>query len=56
MDKPYITEKRIRSYQIPFGKGVITVNEYSPSFTKEEEKINEIMIKSILAKAFKKDE
>lgn len=56
MDKPVIKEKRIRSYEINFGKGKSTVNEYAPSLTKDELEINRMTVKNILAKAFGKNE
>lgn len=56
MDKPVINEKLIRSYEINFGKGKATVNEYSPSLTKDELELNRTAVKNILAKAFGKNE
>lgn len=56
MDKPVINEKLIRSYEINFGKGKATVNEYSPSLTKDELELNRTAVKNILAKVFGKNE
>lgn len=56
MDKPAINEKLIRSYEMNFGKGKATVNEYVPSLTKDELEINRMTVKNILAKAFGKNE
>lgn len=56
VDKPAINEKLIRSYEMNFGKGKATVNEYAPSLTKDELEINRMTVKNILAKAFGKNE
>lgn len=56
MDKPAMNEKPIRSYEINFGKGKATVNEYAPSLTKDELELNRMTVKNILAKAFGKNE
>ncbi len=56
MDKPVINEKLIRSYEINFGKSKATVNEYSPSLTKDELELNRTAVKNILAKVFGKNE
>lgn len=56
MDKPVINEKLIRSYEIKFGKSKATVNEYSPSLTKDELELNRTAVKNILAKVFGKNE
>lgn len=55
MDKPVITEKLIKSYEINFGKGKAVVNEYLPSLTKDEMELNRITVKNILAKVFGKN-
>lgn len=55
MDKPVITEKLINSYEIDFGKGKATVNEYLPSLTKDEMELNRMNVKNILVKVFGKD-
>jgi hypothetical protein len=56
MDKFVITEKLVSSYQMPFGKDTVTINEYSASLTKEEYEAKEMMIKAILAKVFSRNE
>ncbi len=56
VDKPVINEKLIRSYEMNFGKGKTTVNEYDPSLTKDELELNRMTVKNILAKAFGKNE
>lgn len=56
MDKITITEKLMSSYEIPFGKGTVTISEYSPSLTYEEHETKEMMIKTVLAKVFCKNE
>lgn len=55
MDKPLITEKLIKSYEIDFGKGKAAVNEYLPNLTKDEIELNRMNVKNILAKVFGKD-
>lgn len=55
MDRPDVTEKLIESYEINFGKGKAIVNEYSPSLTKDEIRLNRMTVKSILAKVFGKN-
>lgn len=55
MDKPVITEKLINSYEIDFGKGKATVNEYLPSLTKDEMELNRMNVKNILVKVFGKN-
>lgn len=55
MDKPVITEKLIKSYEINFGKGKAVVNEYLPSLTKDEIELNRMTVKNILAKVFGKN-
>ncbi len=55
MDKPVITEKLIKSYEINFGKGKAVVNEYLPSLTKDEMELNRMTVKNILAKVFGKN-
>lgn len=55
MDKPVITEKLIKSYEINFGKGKAVVNEYLPSLTKDEIELNRMNVKNILAKVFGKN-
>lgn len=55
MDKPVITEKLIKNYEIDFGKGKAIVNEYLPSLTKDEIKLNRMTVKNILAKVFGKN-
>lgn len=55
MDKPVITEKLIKSYEIDFGKGRAVVNEYLPSLTKDEMELNRMTVKNILAKVFGKN-
>ena len=55
MDKPVITEKLIKNYEIDFGKGKAIVNEYLPSLTKDEIELNRMTVKNILAKVFGKD-
>lgn len=56
VDKPAINEKLIKNYEIDFGKGKATVNEYAPSLTKDELELNRMTVKNILAKAFGKNE
>lgn len=56
MDKPVLNEKPIKSYEIDFGNGKATVNEYAPSLTKDELELNRMTVKNILAKAFGKNE
>lgn len=56
MNKPVINEKLIESYEIDFSKGKATVNEYSPSLTKDEIELNQMIVKNILAKAFGKND
>lgn len=56
MDKPAITERLIKSYEIEFCKSKTTVNEYSSCLAKEEIEINRLKVQSILAKVFGKDE
>lgn len=56
MDKPALNEKPIKSYEIDFGKGKATVNEYAPSLTKDELELNRMTVKNILAKAFGSNE
>lgn len=55
MDKPVINEKLIENYEIDFGKRKAIVNEYSPSFTKDEIELNRMTVKNILAKVFGKN-
>ncbi len=55
MDKPVITEKLIKSYEINFSKGKAIVNEYLPSLTKDEIELNRMNVKNILAKVFGKN-
>lgn len=55
MDRPDVTEKLIESYEINFGKGKAIVNEYSPSLTKDEIRLNRMTVESILAKVFGKN-
>lgn len=56
VDKLVINEKLIKSYEIDFGKGKATVNEYSSSLTKDELELNRMTVKNILAKAFGSNE
>ncbi len=56
VDKPVLNEKPIKSYEIDFGNGKATVNEYAPSLTKDELELNRMTVKNILAKAFGKNE
>lgn len=56
MDRPIINERLIASYEIDFGKGKTKVCEYSPSLTKDEIELNQMTVKSILAKAFGRNE
>ena len=56
MDRPVINEKLIACYEIDFGKGKTKVCEYSPSLTKDEIELNQMTVKSILAKAFGRNE
>lgn len=55
MDKPVITEKLMKSYEIDFGKGKTKVCEYSLSLTKDEIELNRMTVKNILAKVFGKN-
>ena len=55
MDRPVITEKLIKRYEINSGKGQTIVSEYSPNLTKDEAEINQRIVKTILAKAFGKN-
>lgn len=55
MDKPVITEKLIESNEINFGKGKAIVNEYSPSLTKDEFELNQMIVKKILTEIFEKN-
>lgn len=55
MDKPVITEKLIKIYEINFGKGKAVVNEYFPNLTKDEIELNRMNVKNILAKVFGKN-
>ena len=52
MDRPIINDKLIACYEIDFGKGKTKVCEYSPSLTKDEIELNQMTVKTILAKAF----
>lgn len=56
MNKPVITEKFIKTYEIDFCKRKVTINEYSPSLTKEELEINQLKVQNILVKVFGSDE
>ena len=56
MDKPVINEKLIKRYEMNFGKGKATVNEYAQTLTEDELEINRMTVKNILAKAFGKNE
>lgn len=56
MDRPIINERLIACYEIDFGKGKTKVCEYSPSLTKDEIELNQMTVKSILAKAFGRNE
>lgn len=56
MDKCYIKEQLISSYDIEFENHTVTINEYSPCFTKEDNIVNDIKIKSLLAKVFGNNE
>lgn len=56
MDRSIINERLIASYEIDFGKGKTKVCEYSPSLTKDEIELNQMTVKSILAKAFGRNE
>ena len=56
MDRTVINERLISSYEIDFGKGKTKVCEYSPSLTKDEIELNQMTVKSILAKAFGRNE
>lgn len=52
MDKPVIHEELMESYEIDFGKGKATVNEYAPNLAKDENQLNQMIIKNILHKIF----
>ena len=52
MEKRAVHERLVSESKITFGKGVVTLSEYSRTLTKEEREINEMMIKTILAKIF----
>lgn len=54
MKTPIINEKLIESYEINFGKGKATINEYAPSKSKYEIEANTMAVKKMLAEIFNK--
>lgn len=54
MKAPVINETLIESYEINFGKGKTVINEYAPSISKCEIKLNRMALKKILAEIFDK--